>query len=87
MVPDDVKGLVSGSLRIESPRWESNVEEVDKEVFSYLAKELEDFLGGAKAELKVDLRLEKEVRINDLMFEKLRPLNGRVTFRLRKGGE
>lgn len=84
MVPDDVKGLVSGSLRIESPRWESNVEEVDKEVFSYLAKELEDFLG-AKAELKVDLRLEKEVRINDLMFEKLRPLNGRVTFRLRKG--
>ncbi len=42
---------------------------------------------GAKAELKVDLRLEKEVRINDLMFEKLRPPQRQGNLQAQEGGE
>lgn len=84
MIPDQLKGIVSGSLRIEKPLWESRFEGIDREVFAFLAQQLEEFLE-SKALLQVDFTLNKEALIDDLMFEKLRMLNGKVRFRMKKG--
>ncbi|NJE02106.1 ATP-binding protein [Thermococcus sp. JdF3] len=83
LIPENVKGIVSGSLRIDRPLWEGRFEGVDREVLTYLVREMEELLEG-KANLDVDLSLSEEVMIDDLLFEKLRPLNGKVRFRLRK---
>ncbi|MDV3104678.1 ATP-binding protein [Thermococcus waiotapuensis] len=83
LVPENVKGTVSGSLRIDRPLWEGRFEGVEKEVLAYLVRETEELLGG-KANLEADLSLSEEVVVDDLLFEKLRPLNGKVLFRLRK---
>ncbi|MFA4700288.1 DUF499 domain-containing protein [Pyrococcus kukulkanii] len=79
-----VKGKISGSMRIEKPLWEARFEEIDIEVAKYLLKEVEEVLG-ARAYLDATLRVEGEVKIDDLLFEKLRALNGKVTFRIKKG--
>ena len=83
LIPENVKGTVSGSLRIDRPLWEGRFEGVDREVLAYLVREMEELLEG-RANLDVDLSLSEEVIIDDLLFEKLRPLNGKVRFRLRK---
>jgi len=83
LIPENVKGIVSGSLRIDKPLWEGRFEGVDREVLAYLVREMEELLEG-RADLDANLTLSKEVVIDDLLFEKLRPLSGKVTFRLRK---
>ncbi|AEC52116.1 hypothetical protein PNA2_1201 [Pyrococcus sp. NA2] len=77
-----MEGKVSGSMRIERPFWESRFEGLDLEVAKYILKEVEEVLG-SKAHL--DVRVIGEAVIDDLLFEKLRALNGKVTFRIKKG--
>jgi predicted AAA+ superfamily ATPase len=85
-LPEDFEGVVSGRLETEKPEWKVQFSETDRKTFEYIASELEDFLG-TKALLDVDFRLSEPQMINDLIFEKLRPLNGKVSFILKKGDQ
>ncbi|WP_255347883.1 DUF499 domain-containing protein [Thermotoga sp. RQ7] len=77
---------MSGRLETEKPEWKVQFSETDRKTFEYIAGELEDFLG-TKALLDVNFRLSEPQMINDLIFEKLKPLNGKVSFILKKGDQ
>ncbi|CAB49792.1 ATP-binding protein [Pyrococcus abyssi] len=79
-----VEGRVVGSMRIEKPLWEARFDGLSLEVAKYILKEIEEVLG-SKARLDLRVKLDEGITINDLLFEKLRPLSGRVTFRIKKG--
>ncbi|MBC7122754.1 MAG: ATP-binding protein, partial [Pseudothermotoga sp.] len=85
-LPEDFDGVVGGRLETEKPEWKVQFSETDREVFQHVASELEEFLG-TKASLDVEFRLSEPQMINDLIFEKLRHLNGKVSFILRKGDQ
>ena len=83
MIPENIKGTLSGSMRIEKPLWEGRFEGIDREILSHILKEIQEFLGG-KATLSSNFHIVEKVKLDDLLFEKLKPLNGKVTFRLEK---
>lgn len=85
-LPENFDGVVSGRLETEKPEWKIQFSETDRKTFEYVASELEELLG-TKASLDVNFRLSEPRIINDLIFEKLKPLNGKVSFILKKGDQ
>ncbi|MDK2869416.1 MAG: uncharacterized protein PWP39_651 [Pyrococcus sp.] len=79
----EFKGSASGSLEFEEPLWRTEFQDVDLEIFKHIVKEMKEFFESNPA-LNVDVVASEEVVINDLVIEKLRPLFGKVRFRLKR---
>ena len=82
VLPENISGKVSGNIVAKSPFWKSEFSGVEKEVFVHLVKEMKEFLQDLS--FNVELSLEEEVKIDDLLYEKLSSVKGSVVFICRR---
>ncbi|NJE13749.1 DUF499 domain-containing protein [Thermococcus sp. LS2] len=81
-IPESINGFVEGSFSINNA-FKAKLNDLAMDVAKYIIKEVGDILG-KKAILDINFHVEGEVILDDWLIESLRPLNGKVTFKLKK---
>jgi len=84
LIPENLDAKVRGGFIIENDEYfKADFSNMAIDVVKYIIEEIEGIME-AKAKLNVDVIFAEGVKIDDLIFEKLRCLNKKATFKVKK---